>query len=97
LISDIVATDGPLPDLRKRDQYPAWDDEAEGRGSLVWFNQASMIQSAETGHFTLHEAKAAGKDANTDFKADADLYFSPTPALAISVPSDLVENLQDDF
>ncbi|KAJ3895973.1 hypothetical protein GG344DRAFT_61738 [Lentinula edodes] len=38
----------------------AWA-EADGRGSMVWFNQASMFQTSETGFNTLKEAREADK------------------------------------
>ncbi|KAF9025383.1 hypothetical protein BDP27DRAFT_1351787 [Rhodocollybia butyracea] len=37
----------------------AWA-QAEGRGSMVWFNQASMFQTSETGMNTLKDARVAG-------------------------------------
>ncbi|THU99055.1 hypothetical protein K435DRAFT_856024 [Dendrothele bispora CBS 962.96] len=38
--------------------------EASGRGSMVWFNQATMFQSAELGYNTIKQAREAGM--NTD-------------------------------
>ncbi|KAF9024466.1 hypothetical protein BDP27DRAFT_1376774 [Rhodocollybia butyracea] len=37
----------------------AWA-QAEGRGSLVWLNQASMFQTLETGMNTLKDTRVAG-------------------------------------
>ncbi|KAF9000561.1 hypothetical protein BDZ89DRAFT_1121642 [Hymenopellis radicata] len=37
-----------------------------GRGSVVWFNQASMFQTAETGYDTLTLAREAGHTGNCD-------------------------------
>lgn len=84
---DIVATEGSTPNLLKRDEYPKWDSEAEGRGSLVWFNQASMIQSAELQYFTITEAKKKGLKTTTDFIQDADKYLSASKALTLAVSS----------
>lgn len=39
---------------------------AEGRGSCVWFNQASMFQTAEIGEDTIKEAQAKGKNTVCD-------------------------------
>lgn len=43
----------------------AWA-EADGRGSMVWFNQASMFQTSETGFNTLKEAREAGAKDKCD-------------------------------
>ncbi|KAF8545807.1 hypothetical protein OG21DRAFT_1491900 [Imleria badia] len=95
--ADIVATDGARPNIADREQHPSWDDEAEGRGSLVWFNQASMIQPAELGYPTIGAAQAAGIDASTNFKEDASLYFAPPPPLALPLPNNLSKELQQGF
>ena len=50
-----VTTEGeerPTPE----NSTPIRDGDEEGRGSLVYFNQASMYQSSETGCSTLKEA-----------------------------------------
>lgn len=79
---DLVAAENQ-PDVTKRGEYPYWDNEAAGRGSLVWFNQASMIQSAELGHLSIEAARKAGlQTTSTNFQADADTYFSPAAPLA---------------
>jgi hypothetical protein len=44
-------------------------DGADGRGSCVWFNQASMFQSSELGYGTIQEAAAAGVDTSCDAEA----------------------------
>ncbi|KAF8077782.1 hypothetical protein FPV67DRAFT_1662574 [Lyophyllum atratum] len=41
-------------------------DAGVGRGSVVWFNQATMFQTAELGVASIKEAKAAGMDATCD-------------------------------
>jgi hypothetical protein len=48
----------------------------------VWFNQASMIQSAEVGHHTLKAARLAGVDTTTDFQMDADTCLSTVTSLS---------------
>ena len=50
--------------------------DEEGRGSFVYFNQATMYQSSETGYRTLNEAKAAGHHGTTDFARDAQQAFT---------------------
>lgn len=72
---DLVAAKD-VPNISERDQYPRWDDDAVGRDSLVWFNQASMIQAAELGHFSIQTAKKQGLGTATDFCADADKCFT---------------------
>ncbi|KAK7020705.1 hypothetical protein VNI00_017647 [Paramarasmius palmivorus] len=44
--------------------------EARGRGSIVWFNQATMLQTSELGFATVKDAKAAGVDTNCNMSAD---------------------------
>uniref|UniRef100_A0A0W0FYJ7 Uncharacterized protein n=1 Tax=Moniliophthora roreri TaxID=221103 RepID=A0A0W0FYJ7_MONRR len=65
----------------KVDHGQDWLD-AKGRGSIVWFNQASMFQTSELGYNTISKAKAAGAEATCNveewvigkgiFPADAD-------------------------
>lgn len=43
--------------------------------SLVYFNEASMHQSAETGHATLKLAKLAGQSGTTNYGKDAQTAF----------------------
>ncbi|KAJ3859291.1 hypothetical protein EV359DRAFT_51095 [Lentinula novae-zelandiae] len=40
--------------------------EADGRGSMVWFNQASMIQTSELGVPTVEQARRLGMDTSCD-------------------------------
>ncbi|KAJ3834260.1 hypothetical protein F5878DRAFT_545178, partial [Lentinula raphanica] len=40
----------------------------DGRGSLVWFNQASMVQTSEVGVCTLRLAKEQGLDTNCNIE-----------------------------
>ncbi|KAF8335643.1 hypothetical protein F5887DRAFT_921052 [Amanita rubescens] len=54
-------------------EYPTPDNsvplnDGTGRGSAVWFNQASMFQTAELGVSTIAEAKRFGMDATCDAK-----------------------------
>ncbi|KAK7030912.1 hypothetical protein VNI00_013858 [Paramarasmius palmivorus] len=67
---DFVVTDGerptqdnarPLCECRNPDAAhgSSWQT-AEGRGSIVWFNQATMFQTAELGYDTVKAAKEAG-------------------------------------
>ncbi len=44
-----------------------WED-GNGRGSVVWFNQASMFQTSETGYETLETARRKGHSGNADGK-----------------------------
>ncbi|ESK82652.1 hypothetical protein Moror_11189 [Moniliophthora roreri MCA 2997] len=65
----------------KADHGQDWLD-AKGRGSIVWFNQASMFQTSELGYNTISKAKAAGAEVTCNveewvigkgiFLADAD-------------------------
>ena len=50
------------------DDDEAWK-KADGRGSMVWFNQASMIQTSELGVSTVKLAKELGMETNCNVKA----------------------------
>jgi hypothetical protein len=52
----------------------AGDDE--GRGSLVWFNQATMYQASETGLGSVKKAKNAGQPGTRDYVTDAQQAFA---------------------
>lgn len=54
---------------------PIQPGDEQGRGSLVYFNEASMHQSAETGYSTLKRARLAGLSGNTDYGSDAQAAF----------------------
>ncbi|KAK7051198.1 hypothetical protein VNI00_004698 [Paramarasmius palmivorus] len=67
---EFIVTDGerptqgnsrPLCECRNPDAAhgSSWES-AEGRGSIVWFNQATMFQTAELGYDTVRAAKEAG-------------------------------------
>jgi hypothetical protein len=52
-------------------EYPTRDnstplENGDGRGSCVWFNQASLFQTSELGFATVASAKKAGVDATCD-------------------------------
>lgn len=38
-----------------------------GRGSAVWFNQATMFQTAELGYNTVAEAEESGVDTTSKY------------------------------
>lgn len=46
-----------------------------GRGSLVYFNQATMFQSSETGYSTIKAAKQGGHSGLTDYGPDIQTAF----------------------
>lgn len=76
LITDVefVTThDGALPTL---DNSTPLENYA-GRGSCVWFNQASMFQPGELEYPTIAQAQAAGAEAETDFQAHVDEGYFP--------------------
>ena len=53
-------------------------DDGRGRGSVVWFNQATMFQTSELGVPTIKEAKALGLDATSDALSFIDRGLFPT-------------------
>jgi len=71
---EFLTTDGdvlPTPENRR----PLEDGDDEGRGSVVFFNQASMYAASETGHGTIPAAKLAGLPGTSDFKLTAQEAF----------------------
>ncbi|KAF8200141.1 hypothetical protein BJ912DRAFT_836551, partial [Pholiota molesta] len=69
-----VTTDGderPLPG----NSTPIEDGDDEGRGSLVYFNQASMYRSSETDNETVAEAIAKGHSGKVDYSASVQEAF----------------------
>ena len=70
-----VTTDGdlwPTPE----NSTPISDGDDQGRGSLVWFNQASMYQASETQLGSVKEAKNVGHPGTTDYGKDANQAFT---------------------
>ena len=55
---------------------PIVDGDDSGRGSLAYFNQASMFQASETGYGSIAAAKRAGVSGRTDFGRDAQQAFT---------------------
>ena len=55
---------------------PLWEGNSKGRGSFVFFNEASMYQSSETGYPSLKAAKEAGHSGITSYPDDAQAAFS---------------------
>ncbi|KAI0259138.1 hypothetical protein BC834DRAFT_846937 [Gloeopeniophorella convolvens] len=51
------------------------EGDEKGRGSMVWFNMATMFQSSETGFDTLAEASRAGRSTDSDYKKRAQEAF----------------------
>ncbi|TFK67546.1 hypothetical protein BDN72DRAFT_842893 [Pluteus cervinus] len=69
----VVTTDGSLP--THANSTPIVEDRACGRGSVVFFNQATMFQSSETDSSTLEEAISKGHSGKRDFAADIQQSF----------------------
>lgn len=69
-----VTTEGlerPTPANSK----PLQRGDDEGRGSLVYFNEATMYQSSETNSATLGDAKKAGHSGKADYGNDVQKAF----------------------
>ncbi|KAK1224974.1 hypothetical protein PQX77_012123 [Marasmius sp. AFHP31] len=64
----------------RADHGKDWDN-AHGRGSMVWFNQASMFQTTELGYNTV--AQAAAADAKTNCDAEEWLSKGIFPAVSL--------------
>jgi hypothetical protein len=70
-----VTTEGnalPTPE----NSIPISEGDDEGRGSLVWFNQATMYQASETGHQSVKNAKNAGHPGTANYGKDAQQAFT---------------------
>jgi hypothetical protein len=70
-----VTTDGrqrPTP----KNSKPIQDGDEFGRGSFVYFNQATMYQSSETGYSTVGEAVEAGSSGTVDYDMSAQEAFT---------------------
>lgn len=50
-------------------------DAVAGRGSMVWFNEASIFQTFMSGFDTLKQAKAAGSDTTFDYQGYVPIFF----------------------
>ncbi len=77
VFSDIefVRTVDGLPPT-KTSALPLNELGKKGRGSIVFFNQATMYQSSESGHHTLKQARAAGVLADGRYKDVTNEQFS---------------------
>ncbi|KAL1659740.1 hypothetical protein GGF50DRAFT_119598 [Schizophyllum commune] len=80
----LVTKDGQRPDQAKGNAEPLNAEEkwekAHGRGSMVWFNQATMFQSAELGVKTIKAAKARGMDATCNHRSMVEGGYFPQVA-----------------
>jgi hypothetical protein len=70
----VVVTDGAAPTLDNSDELRNRRDL--GRGSFVFFNQASMFTGPETGFDTLSNARKNGHSGHSDFGANAKEAFA---------------------
>ncbi|KAL0569648.1 hypothetical protein V5O48_012310 [Marasmius crinis-equi] len=89
---NFVVTDGERPTKEnskplnclcgnpEADHGEAWE-RAQGRGSMVWFNQASMFQTTELGYNTVAQARAA--NATTECNAEAWLNRGIFPSVSL--------------
>ncbi|KAH9835168.1 uncharacterized protein C8Q71DRAFT_764447 [Rhodofomes roseus] len=69
---EFVHTDGSVPE---KDKHNVIEGDECGRGSAVWFNMATMLQTSETGHATLKQAKDARVSTTTDYAVDVEKFF----------------------
>lgn len=79
-----------------QNSIPITEDDDFGRGSLVYFNQATMFQSSETDSDTLAEAKAHGHSGKTNYPADIQEAFSQFAHFQ-PVPDDMREKLSSSL
>ena len=70
-----VMTDG-LQRPTAENSRPIKPGDEFGRGSLVYFNQATMYQTSETGYATVGEAVKAGDCGRADYGASAQEAFT---------------------
>jgi len=69
----VTAPEGVVPTHDGQATLLSGDDE--GHGSVVFFNQASMYMTSETGFPTLNAARAAGETGKVSFPASAQEAF----------------------
>ncbi|KAJ7120520.1 hypothetical protein C8R43DRAFT_1136896 [Mycena crocata] len=82
--------DKPTPE----NSHPFTDDDDLGRGSMVFFSQATMRYGPATGHNTLSAAKAAGRSRVADYDADIAVAFSQN-VFSIPVPQPIIEGFDN--
>ncbi|TFK63320.1 hypothetical protein BDN72DRAFT_902511 [Pluteus cervinus] len=68
-----VVTDGERP--TRENAREVQDGDESGRGSIVFFSQASMFQTAETGYDSLNKAHKVGLNTDKDILKDTLAYF----------------------
>ncbi|KAJ6477466.1 hypothetical protein C8R47DRAFT_937425, partial [Mycena vitilis] len=73
---EFVSTEGTVDWPTRDNSRPVVAGDEWGRGSMVFFNQSTMTQTAFTGHATVKAAKLAGQTGTTDFGTDAQAAFS---------------------
>lgn len=71
---EFVVTDANVTKPTKQNSKPL--NDGSGRGSFVYFNQASMFTAPETGYDTLWEAGEAGVSRRRDYGEDAAAAFT---------------------
>jgi len=65
-IEFVITEDGSHPTLQNSKPVAVDGDEC-GRGSIVFFNEATMFYGPETGYSTLSEAREAQESGCVDF------------------------------
>ncbi|KAH9910298.1 uncharacterized protein B0H18DRAFT_1180631 [Fomitopsis serialis] len=70
-----IHTDGSVPTIHNCKAIPGDDC---GRGSMVWFNMATMLQTSESGHPTLKQAAEAGATTTLDYNVEVERLFPKT-------------------
>ena len=73
-IEFIITEDGGQP-TRRNSRPVAVDGDEQGRGSMVFFNEATMYYGSETGHPTLKQAREAGGSGCLDYGQVAQVAF----------------------
>ncbi|KAJ7651585.1 hypothetical protein DFH06DRAFT_942311, partial [Mycena polygramma] len=73
---EFVSTEGNVDWPTRNNSRPVVAGDEWGRGSMVFFNQSTMTQTAFTGYPTVGAAKLAGHSGTTDFGTDAQAAFS---------------------
>ncbi|EEB90843.1 hypothetical protein MPER_10898 [Moniliophthora perniciosa FA553] len=74
--SELEGLDPPRCSCGNSEDHGDKWEKAQGRGSIVWFNQASLFQTSELGYDTIEEAEAHGKDTHCN-KSPDDMFETP--------------------
>ena len=75
-LSVVITPDGSEPTITNSSSLSSQNTPKGGRGSMVWFSQASMIQTAEMPFTTVKEVKEKEREAQRKHKRPEPYYLA---------------------